>query len=205
MDQDRSIVEEVLRGETEHFSTLVDRYREPLLRLALSRLGRWDWAEDAVQEAFLCAYKSLHSYRARYSFRTWLWTILLNQCRRHAKKLQRLQARKSTDVGGFALAWGEFDSERDLVDPSNGPVQQALFAERIGRIELALRQLPPRTADAIRLRFFGDLKFQEIAEVQCCSLSTAKNRVREGLRVLNESPWLDDQEGQREVKHTNEQ
>lgn len=202
MEQDRAIVEEVLRGETEQFSTLVDRYREPLLRLALGRLGRWDLAEDAVQETFLCAYKSLHSYRARYSFRTWLWTILLNQCRRHAKKLQRMQKQKSADVGRLAETSGEFDTERHFVDPSIGPVQQALFAERLRRIELALRQLPPSTADAIRLRFFGDLKFQEIADVQRCSLSTAKNRVREGLRVLNDSPWLEDQAMQGEMKNS---
>ena len=200
MDQDRAIVELVLRGETERFSALVDRYREPLLRLALSRLGRWDWAEDAVQETFLCAYKSLPSYRSRFSFRTWLWTILLNQCRRHVKKLQRQQAKRSNFVGNIGRD-GEDDADlRQLADPTEGPEQQALLAERLRRIEVALRQLRPATADAIRLRFFGELKFQEIAEVQRCSLSTAKNRVRDGLRLLNDSPWLEDQAVQDEVE-----
>ena len=41
--------------------------------------------------------------------------------------------------------------------------------------------MPPDQADALRLRFFGGLKFQEIADVQACSLTSAKNRVRAGL------------------------
>ena len=43
-----------------------------------------------------------------------------------------------------------------------------------------------RQADAIRLRFFGGLKFQEIADAMDCSLSTAKNRVRWGLTTISE-------------------
>ncbi|MCA9201766.1 MAG: RNA polymerase sigma factor, partial [Planctomycetales bacterium] len=86
---DGTLIAEVLTGRRERFAVLVDRYQAPLIRVARSRLGRHDWAEDVVQETFLCAFKSLASYNSQYSFRTWLWTILLNQCRRHVQKRSR--------------------------------------------------------------------------------------------------------------------
>jgi RNA polymerase sigma-70 factor (ECF subfamily) len=49
-----------------------------------------------------------------------------------------------------------------------------------------LARLPAAQADALRLRFFGGLKFQEIADTMPCSLNTAKNRVRDGLARMAE-------------------
>ena len=84
------MVAAVLAGRREQFAILVSRYQQrPLLRVAVSRLGRLDWAEESVQETFLAALKSIATYDSRYSFRTWLWTILLNQCRRHYQRRQR--------------------------------------------------------------------------------------------------------------------
>lgn len=56
-----------------------------------------------------------------------------------------------------------------------------LEKERAELLEKSLERLPEPEADALRLRFFGDLKFQEIADTMQCSLGTAKNRVRKGL------------------------
>jgi RNA polymerase sigma-70 factor (ECF subfamily) len=86
---DAALMARAARGETECFAELVRRYRPPLARVARSRLGRADWAEDAVQETFLAAFKSRASYDPRFSFRTWLWTILLNQCHGHHKRRLR--------------------------------------------------------------------------------------------------------------------
>jgi RNA polymerase sigma-70 factor (ECF subfamily) len=61
-------------------------------------------------------------------------------------------------------------------------------------LERMLSDLPLPQADALRLRFFGELKYQEIADTMRCSLSTAKNRVRDGLvrlsRQLDQDPLL---------------
>jgi len=58
--------------------------------------------------------------------------------------------------------------------------------ERSQLLDSLLAKLPEGQADALRLRFFGGLKFQEIAEAMGCSLSTAKNRVRWGLTKMAE-------------------
>jgi DNA-directed RNA polymerase specialized sigma24 family protein len=68
------------------------------------------------------------------------------------------------------------------------PLDGLLARESAGRVQELLARLPDNQADAVRLRFFGGLKFQEIAEAQGCSLTSAKTRVRLGLLQL--SQWL---------------
>src|SRR5688572_28003413 len=86
---DGSLIAAALAGEESAFAQLVERYRAPLTKAAYSRLGRRELAEEAVQEALLCAHRWLGTYDSRYSFRTWLWTILLNQCTRLGKRESR--------------------------------------------------------------------------------------------------------------------
>ena len=65
------------------------------------------------------------------------------------------------------------------------PAARLLAKEQSEELESLLARLPEAQADALRLRFFGELKFQEIADAMGCSLATAKNRVRWGLTALS--------------------
>jgi RNA polymerase sigma-70 factor (ECF subfamily) len=173
---DAAIMARVARGETECFDELVRRYQPALARVAASRLGRADWAEDVVQETFLAAFKSCASYDPRYGFRTWLWTILLNQCNGHYQR--RTRSVPTEPLGGEI----EHAAGRDGRQTGGGsPIVELLAKERAAQLEDLLAQLTLAQADALRLRFFGGLKFQEIAQTMKCSLNTAKNRVRLGL------------------------
>lgn len=181
---DGTLIAAVLAGDRDQFASLVDRYQAQLFRVARSRMGRPDWAEDVVQETFLCAFKSLQTYNSQYSFRTWLWTILLNQCRRQLKKFSR---------GLFIGLWTQVNSDDNLramlVDQLKSdelPSARMASRERAELLDTLLAKLPEGQADALRLRFFGELKFHEIAAATGCSLSTAKNRVRWGLATLAE-------------------
>jgi RNA polymerase sigma-70 factor (ECF subfamily) len=180
---DSALIAAVLAGQTERFGEIARRYRGGLWRAAKSRLGRDEAADDAVQEALLCAFKWLGSYDSRYSFRTWLWTILLNQCRRSLGKTAKRREQQG-DTGE------ELPILAALVGREACPHEQALIQERAEVLERLLDRLPEAQADALRMRFFGDLKFQEIADVLGCSLATAKNRVRAGLLQL--AKWLGD-------------
>lgn len=193
LDADHSLTDgeaiaAALAGDADSFGVLVRRYQAALLRTAIGRLGRRDWAEDAVQETFYCAFKSLASYNSLYSFRTWLWTILLNQCRR----LYQKERRRPEDI---------CDAEDgQIVDrPTIGPVLATSLAcpkplppadvmarEQSQRLAELLAELPESQADAVRLRFHGGLTFPEIAAALGCSLSSAKNWVRLGLLAVGE-------------------
>lgn len=171
---DGSLVAAAQAGDEGAFVQLIERYRPALLKLATSRLGREDWGEDAVQETLLCVFKSLQTYDSRFSFRTWLWTILLNQCKRHYARLVKLPNAQ--------------ESQPHQVSAEPAPDDQLLAAERADELATLLAKLPEGQADALRLRFFGELKYQEIAAALDCSVSAAKQRVRVGLEQL--SHWL---------------
>lgn len=178
---DANLIAAVLSGDSARFDELARRYWSPLWRTARSRLGRDDAADDAVQETLLSAYRWLRTYDSRYSFRTWLWTILLNYCRRSFGKAARRDELLPEDQEAAARL-ARF-AGRELE-----PIEYALLKERADSLERLLARLPEPQADALRLRFHGDLKFQEIADVMQCCLSTAKIRVRDGLQQL--TLWL---------------
>lgn len=183
-------MERVQAGQHELFGELVLRYRDPLMRVALSRLGNAAWAEDVVQEAFLAAFTARDSYRPAFAFRTWLWTILLNLCRRQWKRSQTRPAELPF-----------IPAERSGAKRAADPVQQEtaltaiLQAERVERLEAELSRLPEPQADALRLRFFGGLQYDEIAHTMGSSLSAAKVRVRNGLLTLAQRLQDDEDEG----------
>jgi RNA polymerase sigma-70 factor (ECF subfamily) len=175
---DADIVSRVRAGDSEAFGTLVARYRGALVRVAQSRLGRLDWAEDVAQETLLAAFKWCGSYDPQYSFRTWLWTILLNQCSAHYQRRMRQEETASEYCGERARDSGQADG--------NTPLAALMSQERTAQLEALLLEISAVQADALRLRFFGGLKFQEIADAMQCSLNTAKNRVRWGLMKMAE-------------------
>jgi len=180
---DQELMCEIQSGQAHLFAHLIERYQAPLVRVAESRLGRRDWAEEAVQETFLAAFKSRATYDPAFGFRTWLWTILLNQCRAHWKSRVR-----SSRVAAWTDAEREVPTGRSILADGAAdvaaPFARLLEVERRERLEHLLASLPDVQADALRLRFFGGLKFQEIADAMQCSLGTAKNRVRWGLLRL---------------------
>jgi RNA polymerase sigma-70 factor, ECF subfamily len=179
------LIAAALAGEVDAFNLLVRRYEGPLLRAAISRLGRRQWAEEAVQETFLCAHRWLATYDSRFSFRTWLWTILLNQCSRLAKREAR-----HADPAVFRS--GKHSHP-------DAPLDQLLARESAEHVHELLARLPDAQADALRLRFFGDLTFPEIAAAMQCSEAGAKNRVKTGLLKLAE--WLGSGDKQPACRH----
>jgi RNA polymerase sigma-70 factor (ECF subfamily) len=188
---DGTLVAAIRAGDEAAFAVLVRRYQPALLRAAMSRLGQRQVAEEAVQETFLCAHRWLASYDSQYSFRTWLWTILLNQCTRLGKREARQKAAPSGRGTDESLRELDAYAARPAGEPS--PLQRILNREDGERLQALLARLPVAQADALRLRFFGSLTFPEIAAAMQCSESGAKNRVKLGLLQL--SQWLPNPEG----------
>ena len=180
VQSDAELMRRVQGGEVGQFDRLVERYRPALLRVACSKLGDAGWAEDVVQETFLAVYAARDTYDPRFAFRTWLWTILLNLCRRRLRKegrRPRLHVRSAIPAG--EAAWLEPIGQETGLD-------RLLLIERGEQLAAWLDELPEAQADALRLRFFGGLSFEGIAEAMSSSVSGAKRRVRNGLLNLSE-------------------
>lgn len=172
---DEPLMLRVQAGDEPAFEILVRRYQAPLLRVARSKLGPCAAAEDVVQECFLAVYAGRASFKPQFAFRTWLWTILLNLCKRHYARAQRRAMESLHTSDGDCRAEPQTDQTG---------FDAAIQSEESARLDAALTQLPEVQADAIRLRFHAELTFDEIAATMQCSVSGAKQRVRHGLEAL---------------------
>jgi RNA polymerase sigma-70 factor, ECF subfamily len=178
---DGQLMRRVQAGEFSCFEVLVARYRPTLLRVATGMLNDATLAEDVVQETFLAVFASRHTFNPAFHFRTWLWTILLNLCRAQQKR----RARRPQVVSRSTLTTSE---RANITDPSTSETALAalLTRERGAQLQALLNELPDAQADAIRLRFFAGLQYEEIARSMGVSLGGAKLRVRSGLSKLSE-------------------
>lgn len=176
---DAELMRRVKQGRLEFFDELVARYCGPLTRVAASKLGDQTRADDIVQETFLAVYAARQTYKPEFAFRTWLWTILLNLCRKDWRRRSRRP--KELPISLF----GQTDAA-SVVEPftTDSGLLTVLQIERDERLAAFLEKLPEVQADAIRLRFFGGLKYMEIAQAMDSSLIAAKVRVRKGLLAL---------------------
>ena len=176
---DRQIMQRVQAGEHELFNRLAERYQDRLWRFAASKLCDATRAEDVVQEALLAAFASRHTYDRGFAFSTWLWSILVNLCRRE----MRGRRRRPTELSNSVFA-GRSQPRRAERVHCEGGLSQLLLAERREQVTALLGELPDVQADALRLRFYGELQYDEIARTMNCSVSGAKRRVRTGLLAL---------------------
>uniref|UniRef100_A0A7C2PG34 RNA polymerase sigma factor n=1 Tax=Schlesneria paludicola TaxID=360056 RepID=A0A7C2PG34_9PLAN len=174
-DSDEILMRLAQEGRTDAFEELVRRYRGALLRVAWSKLGDAAAAEDVVQEALLAAYAARHTFNPQFAFRTWLWTIALRLCQRQWKRV------KSPSQNGGMIEPAQVDSLPGLAETG---LDQLLRSERVDVLHRALNALPEPQADALRLRFFGGLPYEDIAAAMQSSVSGAKQRVKLGLERL---------------------
>lgn len=166
---DATIVRRVLAGDTDAYGILVDRYYDRYARFATHMLGSAEDAEEALQDSFLRAYRSLGRYEDRERFGAWLFRILVNRCRTTAV---RRRSREKTFVNNDGLLLGA--SEDHSAD--NDAWREEL--------DHALVQLPAEQREAFLLKHVEELSYEEMAELTGVGVSALKMRVKRACERL---------------------
>jgi len=189
LHSDRAIVESVLAGDREAFRILVERESAPVVRACHRILGDLHEAEDAAQEAFVTAYRSLAGWRADGPFGAWLTRIAVRIAIRQAGR------RKSVtwlDVGDDAAAGHDEGVSASLAAASmaasgrTDPYALTVRAERASAVRAAVAGLPEPYREVVMLRFFGELSLDEIAHEVDRPLGTVKTHLHRGLLRLRD-------------------
>ncbi len=188
----------VLGGDVDRYAELVDKYQSQALRLAFSLLGNYEDAKDVSQEAFVNAYRSLRQFKGSARFSTWLYRIVVNEC----KDAYKRRARQPAIVAGV----GEPDSEAgdeaslfvvDVEDPRANPGHAATNQELSRRLSQAIGNLPMKQRTAFLLHHVHGVPLHEVAAIMVCRLGTVKShvfRATEALRIAL-TPWLTQEQG----------
>jgi RNA polymerase sigma factor (sigma-70 family) len=179
-EQDESqLISRAREGELDAFNLLIEIYERPVYNLCFRMLSSEQAAEDAAQEAFISAFRSVASFRGG-SFRSWLFRIASNAC---YDEMRRRRARPARSLDAPA---GDDDRHIDV------PGDVKSLDEHVQNVELhealreALMDLPPDQRLAIVLRDVQGMDYDEIAEVTLTNLGTVKsriNRARSRLRT----------------------
>lgn len=165
---DAAVVRRVLEGDIEAFAILVDRYYDRYARYAMHMVGNREDAEEALQDAFLRAYRSLARYEERERFAAWLFRILMNQCRTVAARTRRRETRTP--------AWAVEATEEH-------PAERRALREEL---EHALAQLRPEQREAVLLKYTEDFSYEEMAMITGTGVSALKMRVKRACDRLRE-------------------
>ncbi|MBI1796422.1 MAG: RNA polymerase sigma factor [Candidatus Eisenbacteria bacterium] len=166
---DAALIARVLDGDAGAFTVIVDRYHGDCSRFALRMLGHRQDAEDAVQDAFLGAYRGLARYRERQTFRAWLYRILINRCRSVARQRRRRASRFVADERALADAPAAArDGDHVLRDS----------------LQTALDALDPRLREAVLLKYGEGLDYRTMSEMTGAGISALKMRVRRACAEL---------------------
>lgn len=154
--------------EDSAFELLVAQNQEKLLRTCYLYLRDRQLAEDAVQETFLKAYRSLPAFRGDSSEKTWLMAIALNTCH---------DMRKS--------AWSRFVDRG--VTPDDLPSASVPFTmEEEGLITQVMR-LPPKLKEVTLLYYYQAMNVNEIAQALGISHSSVSERLNRARRKLRDA------------------
>lgn len=177
-NEDAQAVERVLAGEQDAFAGLVRRHHQRVLGLCLSLTGNAADADEAAQEAFLKAYRSLSAYRSDAAFSTWLHRIAYNAC------LDLLRARSRRPAESWdALLEAEGERLERLLQGDPDPARAAEAADLVSRL-LAL--LPDEQREALVLCEMQGFTYDEIAASLACSVDSVKARLRRARRTLED-------------------
>jgi RNA polymerase sigma-70 factor (ECF subfamily) len=174
---DEELVARSIRGDTDSFNELIQRWERPIYALAYRTIGREEDARDVCQETFLRAYRALPGFRGQAKFSSWLYRIALNLCRdwmRRQRRAPLVQPPEDTDLMELAAA----------AEPSESIEELVARHDLTRRVERLMARLPEEQRTAILLKEYHGLTFQEIADLVGCPLSTVKTRLYQGLSVL---------------------
>lgn len=167
---DETVVGMVLAGDVESFGILVSRYRDRYFNVANRMLGNREDAEDALQETFIRSYRSLRSCSDPSRFSSWLYSILINQCRTTGTKRGSHEKRNAGDA------------MLDSIPDESAAVQTGGWRQEV---EFALARLSQDQREAFLLKHVEDLSYEEMSEITGDNVSALKMRVKravEGLR-----------------------
>ena len=173
--QDSFYIQQVLAGHSDAFRMLYRNYASSAWQLAIGICKNQHWAEDALQNAFVQAFRHLHAFKELSSFKTWLMRIVFREC---LAKLKNEQKRR----------WDAFSPGHET-EPDWTPIESSdsLNFERKEQVQMALQQLTEKESLVLNLFYLHELNLKETAEVTGYSESNVKvilHRARKNFKTI---------------------
>ena len=178
-NRDYEIIQKVLAGEKRAFAELVDRHKDKSMTLAMKMLRNTEDAEEALQDAFVRAFKALPRFEWKSSFPTWFYRIVYNVCASALEKRgESYHESIDADQEGERV---ELRSDEELPDAEYESAEiRGVILEEIGK-------LPQAYGSTFTLFFVQEMSYEEIVAVTGVPLGTVKARLFRARMMLRQS------------------
>lgn len=143
MMDDASAIEKCRKGEREAFRFLVERYQAQAVGHAVAILGNREDAQDAVQEAFVDAFRAINRFEAAQRFYPWFYVLLRNRCFKMTRRKRPAEDFEETEI---------------LAAQTGVPPEERLALEK------ALLSLSAEDREIIVFKYFDGLSYEELAQ-----------------------------------------
>ena len=151
---DQVYIEAILNGDANAFTVLVDRYKALVFTLSLRMMKHTEEAEEAAQDTFIKAYKSLNKFKGDSKFSTWIYRVAYNTCLDRLKKNKRQQ---------YTVEINEYTEHQ--VKTIDNALDQIEAKEKQQAIQDCLALLPSEDSFLLTLYYFEELSLEEIGKI----------------------------------------
>ncbi len=172
-DKIKQLIIDAQKGDSHSFHQLVALHDEKIMVLAYQLMKNKQDAEDLYQEAFVKAYKNIHSFRFESSFYTWLYRITVNTALNMKRKMSRMYIKEPIE---------DYDPVENIHEPTSTHKQ----GEINRAIKAATEELPEKQRTVFILKYLQDMKIKDIAAIMDIGEGTVKKylfRAMEKMRI----------------------
>ncbi|MDP1676847.1 MAG: sigma-70 family RNA polymerase sigma factor [Bacteroidota bacterium] len=167
---DNEIIRRVIDGDQRAYAELVERHKDKAMTLAMRMLKNKSEAEEALQDAFVRAYKALPSFEKKSTFATWFYRIVFNVCSSVLNK-RGSNNLLSIDIENDGELKIEIPSEDDEPDIE---LESKEFSEIVRR---EISTMEESYSMILTMFFLQEMSYEEIISVTGLPLGTVKNRL----------------------------
>ena len=177
-----ALIHSAQNGDLDSFNTLILHYQDSVFHTALRILGDEDLAQDAAQEAFISAFRSISTFRGG-SFKAWLMRTVTNAC---YDELRRQKRRPTTPLEPETNDGEEMDSPKWLADPNMTPAERSEADELEHAVQHCLDALPMEFRTVVVMADIQGMDYSEVATASKVPLGTIKSRLARARLRLRE-------------------
>ncbi len=151
---DQILINQIVEGDTNSFTILVDRYKDLVYTLALRMLKNREEAEEVAQDTFIKTYKSLHKFKGDSKFSTWIYRVAYNSCLDRIKKNKKHL--NNVEINEFTA--------HQVVSIDNALDKMEINEEKEA-IKRCIDKLSEEDSFLLTLYYFDDLSLDEISKI----------------------------------------
>ena len=168
-ENDQLLVDRARLGDRHAFDLLVLKYQSILLAVSTRLVSSQSDALDVLQDTFVKAFRSLHTFRGESAFYTWLYRIAVNTAKNHLASKSKEPRGISVDDDGAA--------DLSLLHDLGAPDEEAGAEELQRAILHAIEKLPQDLKHALTLRELEGMSYDDIALAMSCPIGTVRSRI----------------------------